>query len=159
MEAAIRELQAAEVRARTRILGMAAVRDEKRSHLEALLRQLRADVQAVADLQRDKGAAIIRSAGFTLHKGPGNRPKEFRARLDRPGGPVRMIAPTAGRRASYDWRYSIDGCETWTAMPSTLQSWTTLSGVPVMTTVHLQYRALTQDGYGEWSRIIALVVV
>jgi hypothetical protein len=138
---------------------MAAVRDEKRSHLEALLRQLRAEVQSVADQQPDKGAAIIRSAGFTLHKGPGNRPKEFRARLDRPGGPVRMIAPAAARRASYDWRYSADGGETWTPMPSTMQSWKTLSGVPLMTTVHLQYRALTRSGWGEWSRIIALVVV
>ena len=64
--AAIDELQVAETAALARTKGAVTVRNEKRTALVALLKQLLAYVQAVADANVDNGPSVIESAGVCL---------------------------------------------------------------------------------------------
>jgi len=152
------ELRRAQWHARLRTLGAVEARDEKLVTLVGLLELVRAHVQGVADLDPTQGPAIIRSAGLRLQKEQEREPVRFHAKLGEEPGTVRIFAPAAARRASYDWEYSLDRGRTWKAMPATLQSRTSLSGVPGQTIVELRYRATTKAGMGAWSEAIGIFV-
>jgi hypothetical protein len=72
---------------------------------------------------------------------------------------VKVVAPAAARRASYDWQYSIDGGKTWVDMPTTLQSRTSVTGMTSLSTVQFRYRSVIKTGAGEWSQPISFLVV
>ncbi|HEY8087061.1 MAG TPA: fibronectin type III domain-containing protein [Polyangiaceae bacterium] len=52
--------------------------------------------------------------------------------------------PCAARRASYEWRYSLDGGKTWVPTAATLQTRTTVTGLTPGATVTFRYRAVTK---------------
>ena len=53
---------------------------------------------------------------------------------------------------------SADGGKTWVSAPSSLQAKTTVTGLPVGTSVLFRYRTLTKTGEGDWSQGLALLV-
>ena len=73
-------------------------------------------------------------------------------------GTATATAAVAARRASYEWQYSTDGGKTWVTAPVTLQSKTTLLGLPAGTTVMFRSRAVTKVGEGEWTQVASLLV-
>jgi len=155
---AISDLLNAEAAALTRAKGAAAIRNERRTMVGSLLQQLRGYVQVTADSDPENGAAIIASAGMTVKKLPDRPPRVFSARPTAVPGEVKVIAPTAGHRASYDWEYSTDGGVNWLTMPSTLQASTRLDGLTPGTSVMFKYRSVTSKGVGEWSSAITATV-
>ena len=155
---AIDELEMAEARARLRTMGAVGSRDEKLAALLALMRLVCAHVQGKADLDPRRARAIIRSAGLGVQKEQQRKPGRFHAKLGDEPGTVKLVAPAAAKRASYDWEYSFDGARTWKALPSTLQSRTSLTWVPEQRVVELRYRAVTRAGVGAWSGPIAIFV-
>ncbi len=159
LQTAVDELQVAEVAAQTRARGAAAARNDKRGALVALLEQLRTYVQTVADASPEKAPAIVESAGIAVRKPRTVVVPGLRARPGRVSGSVTLVAPAAGDRASYEWQYSADGCKTWTRLPTTLQSRTTVAGLTPLTTVVVRYRAIGKLGEGEWSRSLSVVVM
>ena len=72
---------------------------------------------------------------------------------------MKVVAPAAARRASYDWEYSVDGGKTWVAVPHTLQARTTVTGLPTLTTVQFRYFATVKEGEGTWSQPISILVI
>ena len=156
---AIDDLQAAQTRTQSRVRGAAALRDEKRAALLSLLEQLRAYVQAQADENPENAPSIIESAGMALRKIAAAGAPGFHAKPGPVSGSLRIVAPAAGDRASYEWEYSVDAGKTWIRMPATLQSRTSLSGVAPLTTVQVRYRAITKSGEGDWSQAISVLVV
>jgi len=83
----------------------------------------------------------------------------FHTKLGTAPGSVKVVAPAAARRASYDWQYSIDGGKTWVDLLHTLQSKTTVTGLPTMTTVQFRYFATVKAGPGPWSQPISIFVM
>ena len=158
ISAAIADLQTAEAAALSRIKGAAAARNEKRKALVALLQQLRAHIQAVADADEPNGPAIIESAGVALRKKPTRRARVFAARQGRISGVATLVAASAGHRASYEWQYSSDGGKTWVTAPVTLQAKTTVAGLVPGATVQFKYRAVTKAGEGDWSEPTSLLI-
>ena len=153
-------LQKAEATALTRAKGTVAIRNEKRTMLGSLLQQLRGYVQVAADEDPENAATIIVSAGMTVRKPATLPPRVFSARLGSAPGEVKVIAPTAGHRASYDWEYSVDNGVNWLTMPSTLQASTKLEGLTPGTSVMFKYRSVTsKGGVGDWSAAITLATV
>jgi hypothetical protein len=71
-------------------------------------------------------------------------------------GTAKVVCPTAGRRASYDWEYSTDGGKTWIPLPSSLQAKTTITGLAQGSTVEVRYRAITKTGVADWSQPTSL---
>jgi len=156
--AAIDDLQIAETAALSRVKGAVAVRNDKRAALVRLLKQLKAYVQAVADANADNGGAIIQSAALTVRKTPARKPRVFEAVQGTLSGSAKLLAASAGARASYEWEYSTDGGKTWVAVPGTLQAKTIVTGLLAGSTVMFRYKAIVKTGAGDWSQPIALLV-
>jgi hypothetical protein len=159
VQAAIDDLEEAEVIALMRTRGAAAARDAKRAVLVSLLEPLRAYVQTIADANPENGPAIIESAGFTLRKIPVMPPRGFKVERGAVSGTVKLVVPATARRAAYDWQYSVDGGKTWLEIVSTLQSRTEVTGLTPLTTTQFRYRTLTKTGRSDWSQPASIVVL
>jgi hypothetical protein len=158
LSSAILDLGTAETAALKRTKGAATLRNEKRTVLVGLLEQTRAYVQSVSDLSVDNGASIIESAGIAVRKQPTRSAPSFHVKRGAVSGEAKVVAPSAGRRSSYEWEYSTDGGKTWIAMPPTIQAKTTVDGLTPGSTVAFRYRAVTRTGAGDWSQPAALIL-
>ena len=154
----ITALHNAEASALARTKGAVEVRNNKRADLVTLLQQLRNYIQTVADGDVDTAAAVIRSAGIAVRKTAVRRPRGFDAIQGAASGSAKLVAASAGRRASYEWQYSTDGGKTWVIAPATLQAKTTVTGLTPGATVEFRYRAVLKTGEGNWSQTVLLLV-
>jgi hypothetical protein len=155
---AIADLVAAETATQTRVKGAVATRNEKRAALLSLLRQLRGNVQAQADANPDNAGSIIESAGLAQKKPVARPARTFVARPAGVTGTAKLVAPSAGRRAAYEWEYSADGGTTWVTAPPSLQATTVVTGLKAATTVQFRYRPVLKGGPENWSQPVSLLV-
>jgi hypothetical protein len=158
VNAAIAALELAEAAALARTKGAVAQRNQARSALLALLEQLKAYVQAVADADRFHASAIIMSAAMEVRKVPIRAKRVFSMKQGVLSGTVKVVTNSAGHRVAYDWESSIDGGKTWQASPSTLQAKTSFSGLVPGSTFMVRYRVLTKAGPGDWVQPISFIV-
>lgn len=156
---AIADLRAAQTATLTRTMGTIEVRDEKRWALVSLLQQLRGCVQVAADADPDNADRIITSAGLWVRKQAVRTPRVFSAKPGAKSGEVKVVAPSAGRDASYEWAYSVDGAKSWVHVPPTLQVSTRIVGLTPGTRVMFRYRATTRRGAGAWSPAVTVPFV
>ena len=159
MTAAVDDLVAAENGAKLRTTGAVALRNSKKMALVTLLEQWRTYVQSTADASPENAANIIQSGGVALRRTQVRKFLGFHAKLGTAPGSVKVVAPAASRRASYDWEYSVDGGKTWVGVPHTLQARTTVTGLPTLTTVQFRYFATVKEGEGTWSQPISILVI
>jgi hypothetical protein len=155
--AAITDLQNAETAALARSKGAAATRNAKRAVLVSLLQQLRMYVQSIVDPNAENGPAIIQSAGMAIKKVATRKPRVFAALAGAVSGTVKIVAPSAGQRSSYDWQYSTDG-KTWIDLSTTIQAKTTLSGQTPGAVLEFRYRPVTKTGAADWSVPVSFTV-
>ena len=158
LSAAITALGLAEATALTRAKGAATTRNDKKAALVALMQQLRTYVQTVADADPENSANIIQSAGFAVKKTTVHKPRTFEVVQGAVSGTAKVVCPSAGHRASYDWEYSADGGKTWVGLPSSLQAKTSITGLAQGSTVQVRYRAVTKAGVGDWSQPTSLFI-
>jgi len=158
VSAAITALQTAETSALSRLKGTVVVRNDRRASLVTLMQELRNYVQKTADADPENGAAIIQSSGFPVRKTPVPPPRVFSAKPGAVSGSVVVTAALAAKRASYEWQYSTDGGKTWIEAAPSLRARTTISNLPVASSVQLRYRPVTKAGPGDWSQPLAVVV-
>ena len=64
--------------------------------------------------------------------------------------------PAGGPRTSGST--SLNGGQTWTTTPPTLQAKTVITGLTPVTTVEFRYRAVLKDGADNWSEPVSLTV-
>lgn len=155
---AIAALHAAESAALARTKGAVADRDDKRAALVNLLKQVPPYVQTVANADLETAATVIQSAGIAVKKVPVRAPRVFSADQGAMSGSAKLVAASAGRRASYEWQYSVDGGKTWVIAPASLQAKTTVAGLTPGATVEFRYRPVTKTGEGNWSQTVQLIV-
>jgi len=86
------------------------------------------------------------------------KPRVFTITQGIVSGAVHVVAPSAGRRAAYDWEWSSDGGKTWQLAPSTMQAKTSLTGLTAGATLMFRYRAVTKTGEADWSQPISFMV-
>jgi hypothetical protein len=158
VDSALSDLEKAEAAAQTRVKGATDTRNAKRAALLLLVDALASYVQTIADADPGNGAAIIQSAGMGVRKATVRGKRVFGVIQGSLSGSVQVVAPSAARRASYDWQWSTDGGKTWQLAPSTLQAKTSLTGFAAGSTVSFRYRVTTKTGEAEWSQPIAFVV-
>lgn len=138
--------------------GAVEARNDKRATLVGLLQQLRGYIQTVSDGDIETAATVIRSAGIAVRKVPTPKPRTFSAEQGAVSGSAQLVAPSAGRRASYEWQYSTDGGKTWIVAPATLQARTTVPGLTPGANVEFRYRPVIKTGLGDWSQTVQLIV-
>jgi hypothetical protein len=158
LTAALSDLQNAETAALSRTKGAATVRNEKRTVVVTLLRQLRGIVQTAADATPENGASIIESSGLAVRKVPARAARAFTAKPGPVSGTATVTAVSAGPRTFYEWQYSSDGGKTWVNAPSSVRTTSVLTGLPGGTTVQFRYRSVSKAGEGDWSQAVALLV-
>jgi hypothetical protein len=157
VSAAIADLQNAETATLARTKGAAATRNAKRAVLVGLLQQLRSYVQGIVDGNEENAPAIIQSSGMAVKKAATRKPRVFAALAGASPGTVKLVAPSAGSRASYAWQYSTDG-KTWIDLAMTLQARATLTGQTPGTVLQLRYRWVTKTGEAAWSTPVTFTV-
>jgi hypothetical protein len=152
------ELHQAQVASLSRTVGAAALRNEKRFALVVKLKQLCAYVQAQADADPEHAASIIESAGMFV-KGPRPYPaRVFAAKRGPRSGTMTLVAPRAGRNATYEWAYRVVGAPEWTVAPPTVISTTTLEDLQPGAHMEFRYRVTTRAGTGDWSDPVRVIV-
>ncbi len=73
-------------------------------------------------------------------------------------GSVVLSAKSAGKKAAYNWRYSLDP-KTWTSLPQTLVSKTGVSGLTPATTYYFQSDDQTvKGGESSWGQVVSFLV-
>jgi hypothetical protein len=115
-------------------------------------------VQSIASLDPTNGPAIVASAGMSLKDARGPSKADFAVKQGRTSGSVVLFAGAVARKASYDWQYSTDE-ETWTSAETTFRAKTMLVGLAAGTRYFFRFRARTLEGLGDWSRVIAVIVL
>jgi hypothetical protein len=158
VDSAVSDLEKAEATAQSRVKGATETRNAKRAALLLLVDALASYVQTIADADPGNGAAIIQSAGMGVRKTTVHGKRVFGVIQGSLSGSVKVVAPSAARRASYDWQWSTDGGKTWQLAASTLQAKTSLTGFAAGSTVSFRYRVTTKTGEAEWSQPIAFLV-
>ena len=154
---AINDLETAETAAQARTHGAATTRNQKRVALVALLEQLKAYVQQVADADRENGAGIIQSAALNVRKVPTRAKRAFAVKVGVLEGTLNLTTVSAGHRASYEWEMSTDGGKTWQVLPATLQTKTSLTGLQPGA-YSFRYRAVTKAGAADWSQPVSITL-
>ncbi len=155
----ITTLAQAEQATATRAKGTVQARNAARRALVQALGSLKAYVQNIADAALPEDAAnIVTSAGMTPKKATTHVKPPFAATAGALSGSVKLTVRSAGRRASYEWQSSIDGAKTWVDATPSLQARTTITGLPVGSTVQVRFRAIIKGGPGNWSQPLSIVV-
>ena len=158
VDAAVSDLEKAQAAVAARVKGSVEPRDAKRAALAKLVDALGVHVQGVADSDPTNAAAIIQSAGFSTRKFNPHGKAVFAVTEGSASGSVKLVAPAAGHRASYDWQWSVDGGKTWELAPSSLGAKTVITGFAAGSTVSFRYRETTTGGSGPWSQAIVFLV-
>lgn len=154
----ITALQTAETLARTKVAGAAAARNIKYEVVLKDLRSYQNYVQGLADAAADRptAIAIIEASGFGLRiEGVKVKPP-LSAKLTNASGTVKLIAKSAGIKATYDWEMSLDNGLTYTALPSTLKAKTMPSGLPLYVRILFRFRTLNGLGLSPWSTAVGI---
>jgi hypothetical protein len=158
LTASVAALVTAETATQSRAKGTVPARNAALAQVLSDFQVLKAQVQQVADTNPEQAEAIIASAGMSVRKSTTRAKPTFAARQGTTSGSVKLAARAAALRASYEWEWSGDGGKTWTPVPPTLQARTSITGLPVGTTVQFRYRSVTKTGASDWSQATSLLV-
>lgn len=142
----------------TRAPGTVGARNAAKVLLRSALRGTVSCVQQAADADPENAEAIITSTSLQVRKVPVRVKAPFAVKQGPVSGMVLLAVRSAGSRASYDWQMSIDGGKTWTEIPSTTKTRTSVSALPVGTTVQFRSRSLTPKGQSDWTQPIGMLV-
>jgi hypothetical protein len=120
--------------------------------LRSDMRQLKAALQAAADADPERAAAIIVNAGFRVSKRAPKVKPPIAVRYGKVPGLAVLDAKAAARKATYLWSMSTDQ-KVWVDLPQTLVHKTTVSGLTAATMYYFRVRTLTKAGMSEWSMV------
>jgi hypothetical protein len=158
VSALITKLDTAETAVKTRAQGTVQTRDAAKEQLIDALHDIRGYVQSTANANPDAAEAMIASAALRTKRIPVRVKAALAVTPADVSGAVKIEAKAASRRAAYEWQWSGDGGKTWTSLPPTLQSRTSVEGLPVGTSCSFRVRALTRTGEGDWSQVVTYLV-
>jgi hypothetical protein len=152
LAAAVDALSQAEVVRLTGLHGSVPARNKKRQDVKGILERLAFYVETIANANLENAYAIVESAGLFVKNSRGRSPVLFHAELTGIRGQVRVIAPSAGDRAGYEFQYSLDGGKTWLPFPQQFTNHSTamLPGLTPGSTVHFRYRVTIRAVTGNW---------
>jgi hypothetical protein len=159
LAAAVTALDEAETAAGSRTIGTVAPRNDARRRVLVALAVYKELVQAEADANPEQAESVIVRSGLRTRRPTTRRKRPFTARSGKVSGSIRLGVLAASRRASYEWGWSLDGGKTWSGHRTTLQTTTTIRGLPVGKFVVFRVRPVTKAGAGDWMDAITVLVV
>ncbi len=156
----INDLDAAETKALTRVLGAAQDRDVKKGVVNGNLNLLKAYVQSVADDNPENSEAIIISAGFDVkHIGKADKDAiSVKPKKGESGTMIARVRKVEGTLANL-WEYTIDGGINWNEMDGTSKCSTEITGLTPGDTIIVRHRPILRKGKGTWIQSAPAIVV
>jgi hypothetical protein len=147
----------------TTLLGYYAAtsaRDAALFRMKGVFEALKMYVQTLADRAEGVNAAqvVIVAAGMRVKNSQGPTRAAFQVKQGPISGMVILLARSVGRRAKYEWQWSLDG-QTWTSAPDTLVAETTLTGLTRAKLHYFRCKASSRKVPGDWSQVLSLLVV
>ena len=156
---AANDVEAAQALVVQRVKGAVDDRNAKVDVLVKLLHQEKGYVQKVSEAGDPAHAAdVIQSAAFQVKHVPEHAAATFTATPGPVSGSARLAAPAAGKRASYEWEFSVDAGKTWQVAPPSMQARTVILGLQPGVNHAFRYRAVTKAGPSDWSEPVTLLV-
>jgi hypothetical protein len=153
---------------KTRVIGAAATRDSQRDLLYTAMENQRMYVQSLADASPGRALALIQNAGLVVADIPAHPKPLLGLKLGKQSGIViatanvgllvaaAQMAKPHGMRF-FNWQSTLDG-KTYANLPSTTKGTTTLTNLTPLTTVGVRVNLNTDDGPGEWSQVVNILV-
>jgi hypothetical protein len=156
----IKDLDAAETKALTRVKGAAQERDDKKAIVLNDLHLLMAYVQTIADANPKNAEAVVISSGLDV-KHEAVHSKDALTVKPKKGESGTMIVTARkieGTLANL-WEYSLDGGKTWNDMDATGQGKTNITGLTPGSSIIVRHRPILRKGKGEWIQSAPAIVV
>jgi hypothetical protein len=164
----INNVVSAEQQVKTRVIGAAATRNIQRDVLYTAMQSQRMYVQSLADASPELAVALIQNAGFIVGDPQLHAKPLLGLKLGKLSGTViatanvgllvagaQLAKPNAFR--FFNWQSTLDG-KTFANLPSTTKGTTTLTNLTPLTTVGVRVNLNTDDGPGEWSQVVYILV-
>jgi len=153
-------LEEAQGKAQTRTVGTSTTRDLEYDQVLQDIHGLLNYVQTLADKTSNEAEAknLITRSGFEI-KSRGIRLKvPLKAQNTKLKGIVKLLAKSAGKRASYNWQMSADKGKTWIDLPHTMKATTFVKGLETGAQLEFRCRSVTIEGVSAWCIPVTLVV-
>jgi len=136
--------------------GMVKQRDVTLRQAHRKMTMLKAYVQTTANDEPERAEAIVHSAGMNVAK-PRTRTKlPTSAKHGDAPGRVVLDAKALPKPVQYRWQMSTDQ-ETWTDLPETYATKTTVDGLVPATVYSFRLRTVTRSGASDWSSPVTIV--
>jgi len=152
------KLEKAELATKTKAVGTVQARDAQKLVVRAVMRQVEAHVQKLADGDLTHAAALITGAAMGIQKPSSYKKPELAATQDAALNLVLLVGRATKGPVYYEWEWSTDQKD-WNALPRTFEAKTSFAGFTPMTTYAFRFRAVTKKkGTGAWSAVVTLFV-
>ncbi|MEP7171286.1 MAG: hypothetical protein ABI855_18100 [Bacteroidota bacterium] len=113
------------------------------------LRELRGDVQTIANADIPNAEAIIISAGMKVKKQGAINKQDFTVKNGEISGTMELTAKGIETRGAHDWGRSNDGTN-WVSLTPTLAATTLDTGLTRGAMVEYRHREILKDGPTDW---------
>jgi hypothetical protein len=154
---------------RTRVLGARENRDAALGYLLTGMGVERTFIEALANANPSRGAAIITNGGLVL-AGTGVHTKPLLAlKNGKQSCTITCIANVGllvgagtnhpSQRWFLNWQITLDGGKTFSTLPSTTLCKTLVTGLTPLTTVGVRVSLTNAEGPGEWSQGVTILVL
>ncbi len=153
-------LETAQTKAKTRVVGAAAARNIIYDTCYKDLLALVGYVQGIANAAADSvtAIAIIEAAGFNVRVNGVRVTAPIEAKNSTDEGVVLLTAKGAGKNSVYEWQMSSDGIA-WTDLPFTQVAKTSVSSLAPATKKYFRVRTKNKSGMSDWSAAVVIIVV
>ncbi len=158
LEAAVDELEKAQVATLSGGKGLAARRNELLEPARAARDAYKGQVQEAVDANPDMALTIIASSGLGSRAASSRRKAPVTVKPGKVSGSVDIDVKAPVRDASYLWEFSVNGGKSYERAPSTKQSRTTITGLPPGQYVLVRFKVGTRKGEGDWSEPVEVLV-
>ena len=156
----IKNLDAAEVTALTRVIGAAQIRDDKKAIVQNDLNLLKAYVQTIIDANPKNAETIGIGAGFDIkHLAPHSKDAiSVKPKKGESGTMIAAVKKIDGTIANL-WEYSVDEGKTWLDPDATVKCKTEITGLAPRSSLIVRHRPILRKGKGEWIQSAPAIVV
>jgi hypothetical protein len=150
------DLAAAEELAQRGGKGMVQQRDVSLRQAHLKMTMLKAYVQTEANADPERAEAIVHSAGMNVAKPRTWTKLPTSAKHGGAPGRVVLDAKALPKPVQYRWQMSTDQV-TWTDLPETFNTKTTVEGLVPATIYSFRLRTITRNGASDWSSPVTIV--
>ncbi len=155
----VNDLEAANALVLLRTVGASTTRDLAYDLVWKDVYDLQTYVQNIADDESTAEAInIITLSGFDVRTNGVYSKPDLAVKTTINPTTVKLIAKSAGKRASYEWQQSTNSAVTWINLPTTLKASALATGLTSRMYYQFRFRSVTKAGTSAWCNPVGIVI-